>query len=151
MEIFGDRLRQLRTSKKLTQEKFINDFNNKFNYNLTKSAVSQYENKKRLPDLNIILNIANYFDVSTDYLFGRNDSGLQVLDNDEVREKKLNYPNYNNQVLNIDSYLTEVQRKICTTDVKVISGKTATKRQIDIINNCIEIGLKLAKKEIGRE
>lgn len=39
---------------------------------VTESAVSFYESGKRQPDYNTLMKIADYFDVSVDYLLGRN-------------------------------------------------------------------------------
>ena len=38
---------------------------------LSKSAYSQYENDKRKPDYQTLIALADFFDVSTDYLLGR--------------------------------------------------------------------------------
>ncbi|NFO58512.1 helix-turn-helix transcriptional regulator [Clostridium botulinum] len=51
--------------KKITQEKLANKFF------LTKSAISKYENGVNTPENKLLQNMADYFDVSTDYLLGR--------------------------------------------------------------------------------
>ena len=67
MPTFGERFKQLRLMKNYTQEELVNDFNQKYHYNLGKSAISQYENDKRIPEINVLINFANYFFSS--YLF----------------------------------------------------------------------------------
>ena len=62
--MFGKRLKQLRERNGLTQEQLAKTFN------LLKSSISMYENDIRLPNIEIIKDIANYFNVSTDYLLG---------------------------------------------------------------------------------
>ncbi len=43
----------------------------------TKGTISNYENKNKKPSLDMLIKIAEYFDVSIDYLVGRtNDSKL---------------------------------------------------------------------------
>ncbi len=64
---FGSRLRELRETKALRQE----DLGRLFT--VGKSAVSQWENDIRVPDINIIIKIARYFECSVDYLFGISD------------------------------------------------------------------------------
>lgn len=58
----GERLKQLRLSKKLKQENLAKVVNR------SPQAYSQYELGKRHPDLEVIKIIAEYYGVSTDYL-----------------------------------------------------------------------------------
>lgn len=60
---FGERLKYLREKKGMRQEDIGSVFN------VGKSAVSQWENNIRIPEINIIKGIAQYFDVSLEYLF----------------------------------------------------------------------------------
>ena len=62
---FGSRLKALRLSKNLTQEKFANIFY------LNKSSISKYEKDKNLPENQLLIKIADFFDVSVDYLLRR--------------------------------------------------------------------------------
>lgn len=63
----GDRLRSLREEKKLTQEELGKAIN------VTKVSISGYENSNRNPDIETLHQIADYFEVSSDYLMGRSD------------------------------------------------------------------------------
>lgn len=63
--ILGDRLKELRTENNLTGEELGKKFN------VTKVAISNWESGKRYPDLETLLNIAIFFDVSVDYLLGK--------------------------------------------------------------------------------
>lgn len=72
-EIFGKRFKQLRQELELNQQDLVTDFNNKYNYNFTRVAVSQYENGKRIPEIDALTSFAEYFGVSVDYLLGRTD------------------------------------------------------------------------------
>ncbi|VEU82141.1 helix-turn-helix domain-containing protein [Acholeplasma hippikon] len=58
----GNRIKELRIAKKISQEKFSEDLF------VTSSAVSKWENNLSYPDLDKIVDIANYFKVSVDYL-----------------------------------------------------------------------------------
>ena len=40
---------------------------------ITQQSVNKYENHKIEPDINTLIAIANYFDVTVDYLIGRTD------------------------------------------------------------------------------
>lgn len=47
---------------------------------VSEGAVSQYENGKRQPDYETLKKIADFFNVSTDYLLGRADNPPQSVD-----------------------------------------------------------------------
>lgn len=59
------RLKELRTSKKLSQLKLAMDLN------MNQNTISRYENSEREPGINELIKIADYFNVSIDYLVGR--------------------------------------------------------------------------------
>ncbi len=63
-EIFCQRLRDLRLSQDLTVEQVGKEFN------VSKQTVSRWELGKRLPPLDVATTLAEYFDVSLDYLVG---------------------------------------------------------------------------------
>ena len=73
MATFGMRFKELRNEKKLTQDELVENFNKKYNTTFNKSTISQYENNKRKPEVNILENWADFFNLSIDYLLGRND------------------------------------------------------------------------------
>lgn len=64
---FGERLKILREEKKLTR----GDLAGKLI--VSYSAVSKYETNVRFPDKETLINLANFFDVSLDYLLCRSD------------------------------------------------------------------------------
>lgn len=64
---FGERLKELRVEKELTQIELGTKFN------LGKTAISLYETNARFPDKDILEKMADFFKVSVDYLLGRTD------------------------------------------------------------------------------
>lgn len=60
MEMVG--LKLIRKQKKLSQLKVAMDLS------ISREALSYYENGKRSPDLNMLLKLSQYFNVSIDYL-----------------------------------------------------------------------------------
>lgn len=69
---FGDRLRELRLSKGLRQIDLCEILK------VSKSAVGAYERNEREPVYKQLMNLADYFNVSLDYLLGRSDEPLVV-------------------------------------------------------------------------
>ncbi len=55
-------LKEIRKKKGYSQLKVAMDLN------ISREALSYYENEKRSPDLNMLRTLSNYFNVSIDYL-----------------------------------------------------------------------------------
>ncbi|ETO38646.1 helix-turn-helix domain-containing protein [Thermoanaerobacterium aotearoense] len=64
---FANRLKSLREEKKLSQEELSQLIN------ISRSTLSMYEINRRQPDPETLQKIADFFDVSVDYLLGRTD------------------------------------------------------------------------------
>jgi transcriptional regulator with XRE-family HTH domain len=62
--MFKERFKQLRESKGLTQYQLAEELN------LGRASISNYELGTRTPDIDVLVRIANYFNVTTDYLTG---------------------------------------------------------------------------------
>jgi len=63
--VLGNRIADLRKSNNLSQIEFAKILN------ISNTTLSQYESGKRIPSDDVKLQIADYFNVSLDYLFGR--------------------------------------------------------------------------------
>lgn len=61
------RLKELRIMRKISQLKLAMDLN------MNQNTISRYENLEREADYETLIKIADYFDVSIDYLLGRTD------------------------------------------------------------------------------
>ncbi|MEF3302265.1 helix-turn-helix domain-containing protein [Paenibacillus sp. GYB003] len=75
----GDRIAHLREKRGLTQEELS------VKLGISRAALSHYETNRREPDYDTLRNIANFFDVSLDFLLGRTNDPQSVLDQ-EIRE-----------------------------------------------------------------
>ncbi|MFW6243372.1 MAG: helix-turn-helix domain-containing protein [bacterium] len=69
---FKNRLKKLRKDKKLTQQ----DFANIIGY--SRSTIAKYESGSRMPSNNFLIEVADYFEVSLDYMLGRTDLKLSL-------------------------------------------------------------------------
>lgn len=65
--MFNERLRELRTARNITQVELAR------NLSVSKQSVSNWENDNILPSIEMLVKIADYFSVSTDYLLGLDD------------------------------------------------------------------------------
>ena len=62
------RLKELRKGKKISQLKLALDLN------MNQNTISRYENMEREADYETLIKIADYFQVSIDYLLGRSET-----------------------------------------------------------------------------
>lgn len=73
----GNILKQLRLSRDLNQTEMAKELE------LSRERYNQYENERRAPDYETLKKIAEYFQVSTDYLLGRTDDPTPVRNLDQ--------------------------------------------------------------------
>lgn len=66
-QIFGERLREIRTEKKYTQQQIATIFN------VSKMTISAWETNKQEPSIEDIKKLCYIFKVSSDYLLGIED------------------------------------------------------------------------------
>lgn len=86
---FGERIKNIRTQHHLTQEQFA------IQLNVTRQAVSNWENNRNLPDLEMLILISNIFHVSLDELIlggvhVNNMTEKLIQDASETRRAKFN-------------------------------------------------------------
>ena len=67
VEIFSDRLLSIRKSRNISAKDVAEAAG------VSKSAISQFEAGKNAPSATVLISLADYFDVSLDYLVGRSD------------------------------------------------------------------------------
>lgn len=65
--MLGERLKSLRSEMKLTQADFADKFE------ISRGTIAMWETNKRQPDNDTLSKLADYFDVTVDYLLGRTD------------------------------------------------------------------------------
>lgn len=67
VELFSDRLLSIRKSRNISAKDVAGAVG------ISKSAISQFEAGKNAPSAAVLIALADYFDVSLDYLVGRSD------------------------------------------------------------------------------
>ena len=80
--MFGRRIKKMRNEKGLTQEQLAHKFN------LSKETFCHYEKERRKPPIDIISDLADFFDTSIDYMMGRTDKRYGI-NKDEVSPEML--------------------------------------------------------------
>lgn len=104
--MFAEKLKEIRKSNNITQEELASYLS------ISKQAVSSWEIGKSEPDTNTIKEIANYFNVTVDYLVGGSTS------NDEE------YNNLYNEIMNNPDLkiVFREAKEMTTQDLKLLKG-----------------------------
>lgn len=112
-------LKLLRKQHNLSQKEIGNIFH------ASQNTVSQWENGTRKPSYDIIQEIADYFDVSVDYLLGRQEQ-LPELNSKDKRE--------------IQEILDDTEQQLLSQDGLMFDGSPATDEDVQKNNNGYENG-----------
>lgn len=89
--MFGDKLKLLRIEKDFKQEELAKVFN------VHKTTVSNWEKSKRFPDEDTLNKIADYFDVTLDYLLDRTNEKHFYIIKDGEFEFEINKKNQDSE------------------------------------------------------
>ncbi|WP_341877629.1 helix-turn-helix transcriptional regulator [Defluviitalea saccharophila] len=125
--MFGLRLKELRTEKNLTQKDIANLIN------LSPSTVGMYEQGRRDPDTETVKTLADYFNVSVDYLLGRS--------NDQSVTNKLTEKDEKD----IAKELDELMEKLKNEEGLMFDGNPADEETLKALRDALEMGMRYAK------
>lgn len=95
MKTFKDRVRELRSQKKISQTKLA------MAVSVDKSSVSKWESGERVPSLDVAIRVADYFSVSLDFLMGATNDPLQVLPYDVVAQNVIYEDESDAEIVNL--------------------------------------------------
>ncbi len=122
----GDRIKELREKNGISQQELY------LALNVEQSTLANYESNRRVPKPEIILAIANYFHVSTDYLLGKSDN---ISNNKEKIPADLKkYLDRSEVMFDGETYnLTPEEKEMVMQSLKVAfyAAKRANKRKKD--------------------
>jgi len=88
--MFKKRLKELREGNNYSMDKLIEIYNSRFNGKMNKSTLSRYENGLQEPMYTVVVNLADIFGVSVDYLSGAKDNVFSLNGVNHIKLKK--YP-----------------------------------------------------------
>ena len=103
MAKFGDLLSELRRDKKLTQDELAHILF------VTSGTISNYENNVHYPDVVKLIQLANYFEVTTDYLLGLSTCDLSPA---IMEQKMMNGRTWSQVLTDIRRLTTDRQRAL---------------------------------------
>jgi transcriptional regulator with XRE-family HTH domain len=105
IHLFGDKLRELRKEKKVSQEEIGKLCG------VAKNTVSNWENNINKPDIDLVLKLAQYFNVTTDYLLGFTQDDLDKIKQLEIALKNAGVDNIEQAMQIIDILKNEKDTK----------------------------------------
>ena len=140
LNTFGERFKSIRLSKNLTQEQLVDEVNERYGYAFTKTTISQYENNKRIPEMNAIRSFAEYFNVSLDYLL--------CNDIHVIKELAQGYYMQNDSEFIELEKLATLIKSLAAENKLLLNNEGLSLEQIKILSNGIDIICELAKREI---
>ena len=111
------KLRELRKEKNITMKK-IGEI-----IGVSESAVSQYENGKRQPDHETLTKLADFFEVSIDYILGRTDDRYQKPGEENIKFDEFTYAMYNES-----KELTEEDKQALLGMARLLKSKLNDKK-----------------------
>lgn len=120
------RLKELRKQNKLTQQQLAEMLG------VTQAALSGWENEKFEIDNSSLLKCAKIFDVSIDYLLGRQEQ-LPELNSKDKRE--------------IQEILDDTEQQLLSQDGLMFDGSPATEEDVQKIIMAMKMGMEMIKKE----
>ena len=119
------RLKELRKQNRLTQQQLAEMLG------VTQAALSGWENEKFGIDNGSLLKCAKIFDVSIDYLLGRQEQ-LPELNNKDKRE--------------IQEILDDTEQQLLSQDGLMLDGVPATDEDVQKIIMAMKMGMEMIKK-----
>lgn len=113
---FGERLRKIRRDHFIRQKQLA-DF-----LNIAVSTLSQYENNKRHPNYDILTQIALYFNVSSDYLLGIEESKREAITQkiDAIDGALNGNLSYSDLIHKITDHLSTINENNDTKSLKIL-------------------------------
>ena len=126
--MFAKRLRELRESNHLSMDKLVEIYNKKFNGKMNKSTLSRYENGLQDPIYTVVVNLAELFGVSVDFIsgFGVSSNTIKCENTPALTDKESAHINvyrrlndkgkervdtYTNDLAENPKYTTEIESK----------------------------------------
>ncbi|TYP56803.1 helix-turn-helix domain-containing protein [Thermosediminibacter litoriperuensis] len=121
--MIGERIKSLREERKITQQELAQYLG------VSQKTISNYEKGERSPDPETLKKIADYFDVTVDYLLGR--SNHRQLTRKDERD--------------IEKIIEETRQRIENTEGLMLDGEILSQEDVDAIINAMRVGLEMAK------
>lgn len=110
---YGKRIKKLRMQNEMNQKQLAEQLN------ISLSTLSSYELEKHAPPIETLISIADYFNVSTDYILGRTDNPVSPITRAAFYYKSISLNDIERSLLHID----HESRATCLDMISALEGR----------------------------
>lgn len=144
------RFRELRLQRGLSQEQLCRQYNEKYNRKYTTAAMSLIEHDKRSPELGALLDFADFYGVSLDYLLGRDLAGEAAYEfsvDSKTRSWQLS-EQLRNIILGLYSMKRELpqERQQVMDELKRLDGMSEDEENLEMLRSLLKQSIILARR-----
>ena len=144
------RFRELRLQRGLSQEQLCRQYNEKYNRKYTTAAMSLIEHDKRSPELGALLDFADFYGVSLDYLLGRDLAGEAAYEfsvDSKTRSWQLS-EQLRNIILGLYSMKGELpqERQQVMDELKRLEGMSEDEENLEMLRSLLKQSIILARR-----
>ena len=141
---------ELRLQRGLSQEQLCRQYNEKYNRKYTTAAMSLIEHDKRSPELGALLDFADFYGVSLDYLLGRDLAGEAAYEfsvDSKTRSWQLS-EQLRNIILGLYSMKGELpqERQQVMDELKRLEGMSEDEENLEMLRSLLKQSIVLAKR-----
>lgn len=129
MSSFGENLKTLRKSNKVSQKVLADHLG------VAQNTIANYENNKRFPDMEVLTQIANYFNISLDSLLGRmplDSTLLSPLTKEDYKKIQLAFMNHLFQGKTEEAIRVVLDNAVDNESVFALFDKVLRKTSIEV-------------------
>jgi len=128
---YGDILKKLRTEKGLSQKELTDQLA------INRSTYARYETSSTQPDFDTLEKLADYFNVSIDYLLGRTNNSVSYLE----KTQEINVSN------ELNDRLTLLQNELKTSKHLTFNGEPMSEEAKEALLEAMQFGIRLIEKQ----
>lgn len=134
--MFSDRLKKIRKEKKVTQEELAKIIG------VERSTIGKYESTTTIPSPDILTKLADYFNVSVDYLLGREANSIQAdIKKEPTVDDELNERDKRDIAKRLERTLEDIEYN----EAMMFDGEPIDDSTKELLRISLENSLKLAK------
>lgn len=135
---FGEKLRELRNRRNLTQDDLANELNIAFGSTINKGMISKWENDREEPRMDAIRNISKYFNIALDDLLNLNNSSP----NASITSFALNSKDERDIAKDLEKMLADLQ----SDEALAFNGEPMDEETKRLFHLSLENSMRLAKE-----
>lgn len=120
--MFSKRLKELREKNGYSMDKLIELYNSKYDAKMNKSTLSRYENGLQDPIYTVVVNLADFFGVSVDYITCKSNAAENTDEKDDITFDDFTFAMYDEA-----QHLTEEDKQALLQMARLLKSKTEKK------------------------